>query len=356
MISIKKYLEMAAQPAATDPARSADPEGIVAALVQAYRSTIDSMGNNGARACPAVGSELQHGLAELQRQFDKALSSTLAVEIEKLLSGQLDQWGGRASEYFKAKTGEIKELLVAVARMAESMGARDQRYSQQLGEFTLQLQTIADLDDLALIRSSLVRKASELKICVDQMAEENRKAITQLTAEVSGYEKRLREAETLAAKDDLTGLLNRRSVESRLEAAIEAKRPFCVVILDLNAFKQVNDTYGHAAGDSLLTQFAGELRTNIRASHGAGRWGGDEFVLLLDCDLKTARAQIERIEKWAFGEYTLAAGTGREPLKLQVRASVGVAEWAAGMTPSQLIERADQDMYREKKMARKQNA
>jgi len=285
----------------------------------------------------------------LQRQFDKALSSTLALEIAEELSKQLDRWGGRASEYFKGKTGEVKELLIALARMAESMGARDQRYSDQLGQFTLQLQTIADLDDLALIRSSLVRKAAELKVCVDKMAEENRKAITQLTAEVSGYEKRLREAETLAAKDDLTGLLNRRSIETRIEAAIEAKRPFCAVMLDLNQFKQVNDTHGHGAGDSLLTQFAGELRTNIRASDIAGRWGGDEFILLLDCDLKTARAQIERIEKWAFGEYTLVTGAGREPLKLQVRASVGVAEWVAGNTSAQLIERADQDMYREKK-------
>jgi len=243
MISIKKYLDMAAKPAATGSVASGDSNGIVAALVQSYRSTIDSMGNNGARACPAVGSELQQALAELQWQFDQALSSPLALEITEELSKQLDQWGGRASEYFKAKTGEIKELLVAVARMAESMGARDQRYSQQLGEFTLQLQTIADLDDLALIRSSLVRKAAELKVCVDKMAEENRKAITQLTAKVSGYEKRLREAETLAAKDELTGLLNRRSVETRIEAAMEAKRPFCVVMLDLNQFKQVNDTH-----------------------------------------------------------------------------------------------------------------
>ena len=62
------------------------------------------------------------------------------------------------------------------------------------------------------------------------------------------------------------------SRHTRIEAAIEAKRPFCVVMLDLNQFKQVNDTHGHGAGGSLLTQFAGELRTNIRASDIAGRW------------------------------------------------------------------------------------
>ena len=124
----------------------------------------------------------------------------------------------------------------------------------------------------------------------------------------------LREVEALATKDDLTGLLNRlEALRAALGAAIEAKRPFCVVMLDLNQFKQVNDTHGHGAGDSLLTQFAGELRTNIRAPDIAGRWGGDEFILLLRLRPEDgASLVIERIEKWAFGEYTLAGGTGHE--------------------------------------------
>jgi diguanylate cyclase (GGDEF)-like protein len=188
------------------------------------------------------------------------------------------------------------------------------------------------------------------------MAEENREAITVLKAEVSAYETKLREAETIASKDGLTGLFNRRCMENRIEAAIAAQRPFCVVMLDLNGFKAVNDTHGHAVGDSLLKQFSEEVRTNIRSTDIAGRWGGDEFLLLLECDLPTAKAQIERIEKWVFGEYTLAAGAGSEPLKLQVRASVGVTEWRRGTTLSQLIESADQAMYREKKLARKQHA
>src|SRR5271155_5092838 len=108
MISIKKYLDMAAKPVATGSAGSADSNGIVAALVQSYRSALASMGSNGARACPAVGSELQQALAELQARFDKALSSALALEIAKELSEKLDQWGGHASEYFKAKATEIK--------------------------------------------------------------------------------------------------------------------------------------------------------------------------------------------------------------------------------------------------------
>jgi diguanylate cyclase (GGDEF)-like protein len=372
VISIKKYLDMAAGPGEPASSKQADSKQsgskkssskqagsesseVVAALVQAYRLTIASMGDNGARACPAVASDLQVALANLQKQLNENPSPGLVHEAKRSLE-QLNIWGERAAEYCKSKTGEVKELLIALARTAESMGQRDLRYSGQMLEFTRQLETIADLEDLGQVRASLVRKATELKVCIDQMAEENRRAITALKAEVSTYETRLREAETVAFKDGLTGLFNRRSMEQRIEAAIAEQRPFCVVVLDLNGFKQVNDMHGHAVGDALLVQFSEEVRTNIRSTDVAGRWGGDEFVLLLSCDQATAQAQVERIEKWVFGEYTLPAADGKGPLKLQVRASIGVAEWNRGDSLTKLIERADHAMYREKKSARKQHA
>ena len=102
--------------------------------------------------------------------------------------------------------------------------------------------------------------------------EDNRRAITELKIEMSVCEIRLRETETLASKDELTGLLNRRSLENRIEIAIASVHTFCLVLLDLNGFKQINDSHGHAAGDRLLKQFADELRANVRASDTVGRW------------------------------------------------------------------------------------
>lgn len=353
MISIKKYLDISSSQV-EQTASESNP--LVTALMRAYRSTIASVGENGARACPAVGSDLLTALAKLQDRLEDVPSFSLVQETEASMAEQLNVWGMRAAEYCKSKTGEVKELLMALARTAESMGQRDLRYSGQMLEFTRQLEAIADLEDLGQVRASLVRKATELKSCVDQMAEENRRAITALKAEVSTYETRLREAETVASKDSLTGLFNRRSMEQRIESAITEQRPFCVVVLDLDGFKQVNDTHGHTVGDALLVQFSEEVRSNIRSTDIAGRWGGDEFVLLLTCDRASARAQIERIEKWVFGEYTLPATGRKDPLKLQVRASVGVAEWNRGETLAKLIERADHAMYRDKKLARKQQA
>ena len=80
-------------------------------------------------------------------------------------------------------------------------------------------------------------------------------------------------------------------------------------MLDLNGFKQVNDTYGHEAGDDLLKQFSTELRSASRATDVVGRWGGDEFIVVLDGNLTEAQSHVERMQKWVFGSYTLQIGS-----------------------------------------------
>ncbi|MGH9501977.1 MAG: GGDEF domain-containing protein [Terriglobales bacterium] len=263
---------------------------------------------------------------------------------------QLHQWGGRTAEYFKAKTDDVKELLIALARTTESIGNKDRRYTEQLGGFTRELQTIADLDDLALMRATLVQRAAQLKSCVDAMAQDSNKSLAQLRAEVSTYETKLKTVEQLAFRDPLTGLANRRSVEERIEWRISLEQAFCVVILDLDRFKHVNDSHGHLAGDSLLRQFGQELRSNIRPTDIVGRWGGDEFIMVLDCDLPGAHTQIERMKKWVLGDYTLKVGNSE--IKISVDASIGVAQWQPGETGLQITERADASMYRGKELSR----
>ena len=242
-----------------------------------------------------------------------------------------------------------------LAKTAESVGERDQRYAHRFSDLTTQLRTIANLDDIGQVRSSLMQRANELKSYVDQMAQESIKSVAQLQAEVSTYETKLKAVEELALRDTLTGLSNRRNVEERLEWRISHQQQFCLIILDVNSFKTINDTHGHLAGDSLLKQFAQELRGSIRSTDLVGRWSGDEFVIVLDCDMAAAKSQIERMEKWVFGEYPIQTG-GKGEVKVIVDAAVGMAQWHAGETLRQLIERADSAMYRDKKLAKKAKA
>ena len=111
---------------------------------------------------------------------------------------------------------------------------------------------------------------------------------------MSLYEIRLREAEQLASRDPLTGLDNRRRVEQDMEYRIARGTPFCVLMIDLNRFKLINDQYGHLSVDEVLKQSSQELRSQFRCPDVIARWGGDEFVAVLDSNLSGAEACAKR--------------------------------------------------------------
>ena len=152
--------------------------------------------------------------------------------------------------------------------------------------------------------------------------------------------------------DMLSGLLNRRGFEARAARAIqEAERvglPVSLVISDLDHFKSVNDTYGHACGDRVIVEFATFLRSAVAEHHLAGRIGGEEFAVLLPAtNLVAARLFAE-------GARSTFAATAIEglPEKRRVTASFGVAESTPGETIADLLGRADKALYLAKESGR----
>jgi len=117
----------------------------------------------------------------------------------------------------------------------------------------------------------------------------------------------------------------------------------------LNSFKQVNDEYGHAGGDDLLRKFSDELKKKVSAEDTVGRWGGDEFIILLNRDSAGAEAQIGRIRDWVFGKYDIQTNSGSGKITVTVSAAIGLAQWLPGKTVQQILEEADASMYLDKK-------
>jgi len=161
---------------------------------------------------------------------------------------------------------------------------------------------------------------------------------------------RAHEVYNLAALDQLTGLYNRRSGEQRLAEEITRaarhQRPLTVLSLDLDGLKETNDKMGHAAGDLVIKTFAERLQRSIRGSDVAMRLGGDEFVALLpECRMEEVKHVIGRIEGLEV-EY----GGVRVP----VRCSRGWTDYKPGETSGELLKRADEALYADKR-ASKQN-
>ena len=353
MISLKKYLDSTQVPGENrepEPRRSLTGTGKFALAVNAYRSALREMGNSSVEACPALGQGLKQSLGMVEESLAFDTDGAAIEAAETTVREQVLDWGRHTAGHYRQKTAEVKHLLLLMARTAESVGERDQRCAGQLSDVTTRLRTIASLEDLSDIRASIERSAADLKTSVDRMAAEGKQAIAQLRAEVSSYQSKLEEAEELASTDALTGLRNRAWVESQIEQRSGKDAAFCVAIVDIDKFKDVNDELGHLVGDELLKQFAGELRSASRAQDLIGRWGGDEFILILDAGIAEAEAQIQRLRVWVCGSYDVQTRSGA--MKLKVGASIGLAEHRAGESTKDLLGRADAAMYAIKSSAR----
>jgi diguanylate cyclase (GGDEF)-like protein len=351
MISIRRYLEEMQTGAVGHGDR--ETSTLLPVTVAAYCSALNEMGNCSLDVCPTLGEELKLSLRMLGERLSTEISLETVEDTESHVREQLQGWGRRTALQNRQQTGEVKEILLVMARTAESVGERDHRCAEQINEVTTRLNGIAKLEDLTEIRESIKKSASDLKTSIERIAAEGKAAIDHLRAEVSNYQIRLEKAEEIASRDSLTGLGSRLWVEGLIEQSLQDAAPFCVAIIDINEFKRVNDRHGHLVGDELLKQFAGEMRSACRSSDIIGRWGGDEFMLLLNnCGIAEATAQIDRLRKWVCGDYTVKGNSGAR--KLRIDASIGLAERQPGETMKELLDRADARMY-EQKAASKAN-
>ncbi|MEO6654542.1 MAG: GGDEF domain-containing protein, partial [Pyrinomonadaceae bacterium] len=167
-----------------------------------------------------------------------------------------------------------------------------------------------------------------------------------------------RQIHRLISHDDLTGLLSSRSFfsELRREAgrATAENRPFCVLMMDGDKFKAVNDSYGHLTGSKTIEEIGFSIMTNLRSGDAAARFGGDEFAaFLLDADLPQALVAAERmrasIENYDFS--ILSQGKTKQTHHITV--SIGIASFPDDSSdPIELVEMADSALYRAKREGR----
>lgn len=164
--------------------------------------------------------------------------------------------------------------------------------------------------------------------------------------------RKMQETKTQAITDALTGVYNRRGLyqlgEFEFQRARRIARPISAMMFDIDRFKQINDRHGHAVGDQVLHQLAQRCLKNSRATDMVGRYGGEEFVMLLaETNLEAARIIAERLRQGVMkAPFITDAGN------ITITSSIGVAEARSADTLETLIERADAALYRAKNSGR----
>lgn len=211
------------------------------------------------------------------------------------------------------------------------------------------LQAFANHAATALENARLYRQAQEEiaeRIKIEDELRRHRDHLEELIKE------RTAEIHRLAITDPLTELHNRRHLmdlgKKALCHSVRHRRAFSVMMLDIDHFKKINDTYGHAVGDIALRAFSNQLRQNLRAADLLGRYGGEEFVVMMpETDMQAALQMADRLIN---GIRNLRIPTGKDEFGFTT--SIGVASWQPGENLEALISRADEAMYAAKQSGR----
>ena len=275
------------------------------------------------------------------------LEKFLGQLMERLshIEGALEETDHSTREVFANREkldAEIEEQtrdMESSARNATDLGMLKQMVQERVD-------TIRErMDEYHDVEQELVRKAearmSELMERLHQMEEETDELRSQV-----------KEERRQAFTDALTGLPNRFAYEERLEQEYNRwqrySSPLSVIIVDVDHFKRINDTYGHQAGDKALRVIARELAMAIRKTDFIGRYGGEEIVILMpetpsEAAMVAADKLRQRIEKCGFHF---------RDKKVTITVSCGLSEYREGDTPEEAFERADQALYEAKKQGR----
>ena len=258
----------------------------------------------------------------------------------------------------------FEEVLGLMAEDGENSVKRSEALQTEVGAETEGIGEAVNTDDIqkarSLIKEGIGRLTERLAQHVVEERQQNEAAqarvvelndrLSALEAEADSLRSEIRNKADLALKDALTGVYNRAGYEERtVELFARWQRsgaPLSMVFVDCNKFKEINDTYGHAAGDLVLVKVAEVLSDRARASDIVCRYGGDEFVVLLP-DTKSTGAEV--FAKSAFEE-VLNAGFNDNGKPLDVSISCGVTELVTGDSLESAMGRADEAMYQAKKM------
>jgi sigma-B regulation protein RsbU (phosphoserine phosphatase) len=264
---------------------------------------------------------------------------------------------GRFNPEFDRKTGyRTKSILCAPLRntRGEIIGAI-QVLNKRTGSFGSEDETLltalSSHAAVAIENADLYRRLSVLNLSLERKVEER-------TAELTAANERLsalnRELEEISITDGLTKAYNRRYFTDRLRQEIKRVSRYgptvSLLMIDIDHFKKVNDTWGHLAGDAVLTGVAGVIKSRLRGTDLFARYGGEEFCLLATgTDLAGAQVLAERVRELVQNtEFRHGGNT------IAVTVSIGVSAWESslGQDMEELIRRADGLLYRAKEQGR----
>ena len=290
--------------------------------------------------CEAMGQTLAQGL-----------TARSVRSVSELLHSTRERQHSLREERSRARDA-LKGLINRMLQELGELGQHTDRFSDSVGKYATVIEQADSLESLAGVVREMVEESRSVQSLVQttqgRLREEHDRA-AQLAERVEQLEGELRKLSSEVQTDQLTQIANRRGLIATFEterAKLERDpKPLALALLDIDNFKKLNDNLGHAAGDEALKSLAARVSGLLRPGDKVGRWGGEEFVLILpEAPLEEAQAVLLRLQRSLSA--SLFMHEGRDVF---VTFSAGVTLFRAGETMEQALDRADEALYEAKR-------
>lgn len=291
-------------------------------------------------------------LGALQEKFQ-------ADEKTKAIAARFDRQKGtilehiqRQKTYLDERETELREIIDLMTAAMAGVDSQNRDFYTSIRSQGQRFEEITRLDDIKRIKNELVREVDKMRAMVRDKENLDQKALDSLSSQVDILKKELDRARHSANTDGLTGVNNRKALDSHLQGLVDrntvTRAPFSLMMMDIDDFKILNDTYGHTVGDRMLLAFAEKCRGSVRSDDFLARYGGEEFVLILPgASLRNATKKARQLcRSVAAARY--AADDSPKAEAVSVTVSIGVCTYRKGDTVKSVVDRADECLYKAK--------
>jgi diguanylate cyclase len=289
-----------------------------------------------------------HGQIEVLREIvSNPLNKHSIADAERTLRDTIIKQGSLKQSLTDAKTTLTNMMTTFIARqgdMTQSTG----EYLKKIEGYSRQVGNADNLSELSNILKDVMRETHAIQSSAQSSYEElilSKKQTEEADARVKALEQELVQVSELVREDQLTGALNRRGLDETLERELKraerSKTAVSIAMLDIDNFKQLNDSLGHQTGDQALIHLTQVVKNTLRPSDSVGRYGGEEFIIILpNTDSKAGVEAIQRLQRSLTKNFFMHNNE-----RVLVTFSAGVAMRGENEEAEDFIGRADKAMY-----------
>jgi diguanylate cyclase len=259
------------------------------------------------------------------------------------------RFADRQKNYLLEREKEFKDIIDIMTKAFITLDSENANYNSKILQQSEKMEQITLLDDIKKIKQALIYEIEQLRETVHVKEGRDTEQLESLAKQVEILNTELKKVQRESERDGLTGAYNRKAFDQRIVNLVEentiSRAPFSLLLLDIDNFKKINDTYGHQTGDRVLVALVNKCRQFVRSEDTVARYGGEEFALILpSASLKNAVKKGKQIcQTVATTRYAVEGNSGQDALGITV--SVGVAAFKKGDTAKSIIARADEALY-----------